>query len=590
MAEDGYQHKLAAILSADVVGYSRLMADDEVATIRTLSAYRDQIRRHVHENEGRVVDFIGDNMLAEFSSARKAVDCALKIQKTLARLNTALEENRQMHLRIGIDLGEILVDQGLIYGDGVNIASRLEGFAEPGGICISGVVYTQVHNKLDAGFVDIGKKTLKNIATPVRVYRVIGQGAETTPAMMEAPPEPEISLPVPEKPSLAVLPFANLSADSKQDYFSDGLTMDIMTALVKIPGLFLISEISMFSYKSHAPSILELGRRLGVSHVLDGGVRKAGDRIRITARLLETANGRQVWAERFDRKIDDIFAVQDEITEKIVEAMDIKLVTGEMAPKIRKNLRNPEALEYYYRGWEALFGSTRDDIQDALQMFEETMRLEPESSFGYALAAWAHWWSVDQGLSEDISRSLERASELARKAYELEDFTGLSHLVMAQIHLYNHEHDKALAAAEKAVLARPSCDISYVAKANILTYLGRPTEAIDLAKYAIRLAPVYPPFFPQILAAAFFGSGRYEDAIASSRDVLKRDPDNLSASLILAIANAALDRHAEAAKAASEVRRIKPDFTIQKYAETQPYRDPEKLAQVSDLLQKAGLN
>ncbi len=589
MTEKGYKHKLAAILSADVVGYSRLMADDEVATIRTLAACRDQIRRQVHGNEGRVVDFIGDNMLAEFSSARKAVDCAVKIQNALTRLNTALEEDRQMHWRIGIDLGEILVDQDLIYGDGVNIASRLEGLAEPGGICISGGVHSQVHHKLDVGFVDIGIKTLKNIAAPVRVYRVIGPSAETTPAVIQAPPEREISLPVPEKPSLAVLPFANLSADSKQDYFSDGLTMDIMTALVKIPGLFLISEISMFSYKSQAPSVRELGRRLGVSHVLDGGVRKAGDRIRITARLLETANGRQVWAERFDRKIDDIFAVQDEITEKIVEAMDVKLVTGEMASKIRKNLRNPEALEYYYRGWEALFGSTRDDIKDALQMFEETMRLEPESAFGYALTAWTHWWSVDQGLSEDISRSLQLASELARKAHEREDFTGLSHLVMAQIHLYNHEHDKALAAAEKAVLARPSCDISYVAKANILNYLGRPAEAIDLAKYAIRLAPVYPPFFPQILAAAFLGSGRYEEAIASSRDVLKRDPDNLGAFLILASANAALDRQAAAAKAASEVRRIKPDFAIQKYAATQPYKDADRLAQVTGLLQKAGL-
>jgi adenylate cyclase len=590
MAEEGYQPKLAAVLSADVVGYSRLMADDEVATIRTLSAHRDQISRQVRENDGRVVDFSGDNMLAEFLSARKALDCALQIQNALARSNAALEGNRRMHWRIGIDLGEILVDKGLIYGDGVNIASRLEGLAEPGGICISGVVHTQVHHKLDVGFVDLGKKALKNIAAPVRVYRVIRQGAETIPAAVQAPTEPEMSLPVPAKPSLAVLPFANLSADSKQDYFSDGLTMDIMTALVKIPGLFLISEISMFSYKSQAPSIRELGRRLGVSHVLDGGVRKAGDRIRITARLLETANGRQVWAERFDRKIDDIFAVQDEITEKIVEAMDIKLVTGEMAPKIRKNLRNPEALEYYYRGWEALFGSTRDDIQDALQMFEETMRLEPESSFGYALAAWAHWWSVDQGLSADIPRSLQRAGEMARKAREREDFTGLSHLVMAQIHLYHHEHDKALAAAEKAVLARPSCDISYVAKANILNYLGRPAEAIDLAQYAIRLAPVYPPFFPQILAAAFFGSGRYEDAIAAARDVLKRDPDNLGAFLILASANAALDRPAEAARAAAEVRRIKPDFAVGKYAETQPYKDPDKRAQLSDLLQKAGLN
>ena len=590
MPEEGFKHKLAAILSADAVGYSRLMTEDEVATIRTLAACRDKINTHVHGNRGRVVDFVGDNMLAEFSSALDAVDCAVKIQETLEQFNAKLDQNRRMQFRIGIDLGEVLIDKDLIYGDGVNIASRLEGLAEPGGICISEFVYSQVHSKLNIGFVDVGTKKLKNFSTPVKVYKVIEQKTKAPTLVTGAVPDQEISLPLPNKPSLAVLPFANLSADSKQDYFSDGLTMDIMTALVSIPGLFLISEISMFSYKSKAPSIRELGGQLGVSHVLDGGVRKEGDRIRITARLLETTTGRQVWAERYDRKIDDIFAVQDEITERIVEAMDIKLVTGEMARTIRKVLQNPDALEYYYRGWEALFGSTKNDIEEAQQMFEETTRLEPESSFGYALAAWAHWWSVDLGLSEDIAHSLERAIELARKAEDLEDFTGLSNLVMAQIHLYKHEHDKALEAAQKAVLARPSCDLSYVAKANILTYLGRPTEAIDLAKFAIRLAPVYPPFFQKTLAAAFYAGGRYEEAIESAKEVLKTDKDNLDAFLILAGANAALDRQNEASKAASEVQRIKPDFTLKKYAETQRYKDPKKLEQVTIMLQKAGLH
>jgi len=222
-------------------------------------------------------------------------------------------------------------------------------------------------------------------------------------------------------------------------------------------------------------------------------------------------------------------------------------------------------------------------------MFEETTRLEPESSFGYAMAAWAHWWSVDQGLSEDIAHSLERAIELARKAEDLEDFTGLSHLVMAQIHLYKHEHDKALVAAQKAVLARPSCDLSYVAKANILTYLGRPTEAIDLAKYAIRLAPVYPPFFQKTLAAAFYGNGQYEKAIASAKKILESDKDNLDAFLILAGAYAAIDEQAEASKAATEVKRIKPGFSLKKYAETQPYSDPKVLEQVTGMLQRAGV-
>jgi TolB-like protein len=590
MTAGDIKHRLAALLSADVVGYSRLMAEDEVATVRTLSAYRDKISTIVHDHEGRVVDFVGDNMLAEFHSVIEAVDCATNMQRTLALLNAKLDENRQMSFRIGINLGDILIDGDVIYGDGINVAARLERLAKPGGICITESVFSQVHNKLELGFADIGMKTLKNISDPVRVYRVVAQGAETPPPMDETAAQQETRLPLPAKPSLAVLPFVNLSADSNQDYFSDGLTMDIMTALVRIPGLFLISEISMFSFKSQAPTVGELRHQLGVSHVLDGGVRRAGDRVRITARLIETSSGRQVWAERYDKKIDDIFAVQDEITERIVEAMDIKLVTGEMAPTLRKVIRNADALESYYRGWEALFGSSKDDIIEAQQRFEDTMQLEPESCFGYAMAAWAHWWAVGQGFSEDTALSLQRAAELSRKAMDLEDFTGLPHLIMAQIHLFNREHDKALEAVEDAVLARPSCDLSFVTKANILTYLGRSSEAIELAKFAIRLSPVYPPFFQTILAAAYYGSGRYEEAIAAAEDTLKSDRENLDAFLILSGANAALNLKEEALEAASAIKKIQPDFTLQKYAETQRYKDPQTLKQVVSMLQKAGLH
>ena len=592
MAEKELEHRLAAILSADMVGYSRLMAEDEVTTVRTLSAWRDKISTIVDANKGRVVDFIGDNMLAEFRSALDAVDGAMEIQQTLARLNADQAENRQMNFRIGINLGDVLVDGDVIYGDGVNIAARLEGLAEPGGLCISEFVYAQVHNKRELEFVDMGPQALKNIPHPVRVYRVAAQVDEIAPpaTTQKATLQPRKTMPLPDKPSLAVLPFVNLSADPKQDYFSDGLTMDIMTALVRIPGLFLISEISMFSYKSLLPSIDELSANLGVSHVLDGGVRKAGDRVRITARLIETFSGRQIWADRYDRKIDDIFAVQDEITEKIVAAMDIQLVTGEVGRSIRDTIQNPEALESYYRGWQALFGSTKEDIREAQQMFEETIRLEPGASFGYAMAAWAHWWAVAQGLAENVSVTLDRAAELAGRAMDLDDFTGLSYLVMAEIDLYHREHDKALAAAEKAVIARPSCDLSFVAKANILIYLGRATEAIDLAKFAIRLAPVSPPFFQVVLAAAYYGSGQYAEAIAAATEAVRADRNNLGAFLILASANAAMDRPEASQKAVAEVRRITPDFNLEKYAATQPYKDPATLHQIIRTLQKAGLN
>jgi len=590
MTEGELKHRLAAILSADAVDYSRLMAEDEVTTVRTLSAWRGKISAIVVDHEGRVVDFVGDNILAEFHSAFAALDAGLEIQQTLSRLNAHFEENQQMNFRMGINLGEVLVDGEIIYGDGVNIAARLEGLAEPGGICISEIVHTQVRSRRGLEFVDMGFQALKNIPNPIRVYRVVAPATGIVPSTVTTPAQTNKSLPLPDKPSLAVLPFVNLSADPQQDYFSDGLTLDIMSALVRIPGLFLISDISMFSYKYQMPSIDELRARLGVSHVLDGGVRRAGDRVRITARLIKTSSGRQIWAESYDHQIDDIFVVQDEITEKIVTAMDVQLVSGEVSRCIRETLRNPKALDSYYRGWEALFGSTGEDIRQAQRLFEETIRLEPEASFGYAMAAWAHWWMVAQGFSENTAFSLQRAAELADLARDRDDFTGLSYLVMAEIELYNRKPDQALAAAEKALVARPSCDLSFVAKANILIYLGRAAEAIDVAKFAIRLAPVYPPFFQVTLAMAYFGNRQYDEAIAAATEVVKSDRNNLGALLILAGANAALGQQAAAEKAAAEVRRITPDFSLHKYAATQPYKDPATLEQIIRTLQKAGLN
>ncbi|MFN2151652.1 MAG: adenylate/guanylate cyclase domain-containing protein, partial [Anaerolineales bacterium] len=581
---------LAALLSADVVGYSRLMAEDELATIRTLAICREKIRALVGENSGRIVNFVGDNVLVEFPSALDAVSCAIKLQNSLGHLNAGLPENRHMQFRIGINLGDILVDGDVIYGDGVNIAARLEALAEPGGICVSEMVYSQIHHKLDVNCVDMGAKTLKNIPDPVRVYGVFEPSTTSAAHKVESISRQATPLPLPAKPSLAVLPFVNLSNDPGQDYFSDGLTLDIMTALVRIPDLFLISDISMFSFKLKPVSIKDIGRQLGVSHVLEGGVRKGGEKLRVTARLVETTSGRQVWADRYDATLDDIFAIQDQIAEEIVTAMDVKLVSGEVARTIRKSIRNPDALEAYYRGWQALFGTEQADIFESQKHFEDTMRLEPESPIGYALAAWTHWWAIFRGLSKDTAQSLEYATDLARKAVDLEDITGLPHLMMALIHLQKSEHDKALTEAEQAVLARPSCDLSYAAKGYILNYLGRPAEAIELANYAIRLAPVQPlPFYQVVLAAASYSSGKFEEAIAAAKEALRYDKENLDALLILAGANAALNHMEDAAKITAEIRQVQPDFTLEKFASNQPYKNPETLEQLLISLRKAGL-
>ena len=346
----------------------------------------------------------------------------------------------------------------------------------------------------------------------------------------------------------------------------------------------------MFTYKAKPVTTRELGHQLGVRHVLEGGVRKAGNRVRITAQLVEASSSRHVWAERFDRKLDDLFTVQDEITEEIVTALDVQLVSGEPARVLRKMLRNPAALESFYRGWQALFGSKKEEIEEAQRLFEETIRLEPESPVGYTMAAWAYWWAAFRGLSDDFSVSLERATELARKALTLEDDTGMTHLMMAQVHLLKREHDQALAEAERAVFTRPSCHGAHAAKANILNYLGRPAEAIEFAKNAIRLTPVYPTLYPAVLASAYYGCDRNEEAIAAAKEALKRDRDNLDALLVLAGANAALGQMEEAHGATREVLKVKSEFTLEEFAESQPYKDPRTLERVITMLRGAGLN
>jgi len=589
MGTDGFKRRLAAILSADVVGYSRLMSMDEVATVRTLTAYRAEMTELVDVQRGRVVDFVGDNMLAEFPSALDAMDCAVQIQRALKLHNAKLVNERRMDFRIGLHLGDVIVDGERIYGDGVNVAARIESLAEPGGILISDMVYKQVRNKPGLEYIDLGEYSVKNIPDPVRVYQIVKPSSTPTERKEKMDPSEKVPLSPSDRPSLAVLPFVNLSADPEQDYFNDGLTMDIMIALVKISGLLLIGEGSMRTYKSKSVTAREIGHQLGVRHILEGGVRKAGDQVRITARLIEASSGRHVWAERFDRKLDDLFAVQDEITEEIVTALDVNLVSGETARIIRKTLRNPEALESYYRGWQALFSPTQDGINEAQQMFEKTIRLEPGSPLGYAMAAWSYWLEAFQGINDDYSISLNRATELAQKALSLEDVTGLPHIMMGQIHLLKREYDHAIAEADRAVLARPSCHGAYAIKANILNYLDRPAEAIELSKTAIRLTPVHPTLFPAILASAYYGSDRHEEAIVAAREVIKRDRDNLDALLVLSGANTALGQTEEAHEAIREVLRIKPKFSLEEFAKSQLYKNPRTLDKVVAMLRKAGL-
>lgn len=590
MNQETYQRRLAALISADVAGYSRLMSDDEIATIRMMNVCRKSIGGLVEAESGRVVDFVGDNLLAEFPDTLSAIICASRIHDTSQKLNMDLPAARRLQFRIGIHIGDVTVDGDRLYGDGVNIAARLESLAEPGGTCISDLVYRQIHGKRSYHFVDLGERRLKNISQAVRVYRVIEQTAGPVESAMPAVPRQKLKpLSRPAKPSLAVLPFVNLSGNPDQDHLAIGLTIDIQAALVLIPGLFVISGATMANFKSTLAPIQDIGRQLGVSHVLEGGLTCTDDRLRITARLIETGNARQVWAERYEKRLGDIFDVQDEITREITTAMNVQLVMGISGQTVINELKNPKAIEFYYRGYGAIMNSPSPDFHTAFEMFEEAIRLEPDVAIPYSISAFLHVISALYGRMNERDQSLAKAAQLAGQALALKDETGLPELVMAMINLLHNEPEKALQAAEHAVLVRPSCDISYAVKASVLNYLGRSAEAVDLARLAIRLSPVYPAFFANILAAAYCGCQRYEEAVDAVEISLERNPHDFDALIISTIAHAALGRDDWARQWAGILLEVKPNFTTRAFANFYPYKDPAQLKQLIDFLQRAGV-
>ena len=586
-AEGPLPRRLAAILYADVASYSHLTRQDEDATHRTLRRYLDLIASRVDELGGHVVHYAGDAVLARFDAAVDALSCAVKVQNELGVMNDELDETRRVRFRIGVNSGDVIEDRGDIYGDGVNVAARLESLAEPGGICTSDAVRVAVGNRVDAEFLFIGEQRVRNISEPVRAYRVLSPGSSAAGAVRRENRPP---LAVPGKPSLIVKPFANISDDPGQDYFAEGLTKEISIALVKIPGIFLTMDETPAAQLSRGMSVAELGREFGVRYVLTGGVRRHGERVRVNAELIEADSGRCLWAERFDRELHDLFSIQDEITEEIVTAMDVKLLRGEAARYMRRAFDSAEALDLAYRGWHALYnGGSLQHVREAQHLFEEVIRIEPEAPLGYASAAMAYWSEAGFGRVVVNSPAMDRAEELARMALERGDTTGYANMTLALVHLARHEYEQAMTQATEGVTARPSCNGAYALKSSILNYLGRPREAIEFAQYAVRLTPVYPAEFPAILAAAYHDSGRLDEAIAAANASLQLRDDDIDPLLILAAAHAARGNLDEARAAAERVRAIEPDFNLDDYAVTQPYRDPQDLDRLLSHLREAGL-
>ncbi|UCH21511.1 MAG: adenylate/guanylate cyclase domain-containing protein [Deltaproteobacteria bacterium] len=582
MAEEGFKRKLTAILSADVKGYSRLMDDDEEATIRTLTDYREAMRNIIQQHRGRVVDTTGDNLLAEFTSAVDAVNCSVEIQRELSERNPELPYERRMEFRIGVNVGDVVEEEGRIYGDGVNIAARVEGLAEAGGICITGRVYDQVENKLHFEYEYKGGQAVKNISKPVRVYRVWAKSNIDIPSA-------ETELELPDKPSIAVLPFVNMSGDPSQEYFSDGLTEQIINGISKIRNLFVIARNSTFTYKGKAVKVQQVGQELGVRYVLEGSVQKSGERVRITAQLIDAKTGHHLWSENFDRDLIDIFAIQDEITIKVIDALHVKLIEGEQWHQWEGLTNNINAFNKHLQGMEYFYRLKEGDNSQARKLFEEAIRLDSKFASPHALLAWTHLIDIYFGWSKSPIESFELAEKLAEKTLELDDSIDFAYTLLSQIYLFKRQYDRAIEEGERAVALNPNGAHAYAFLGLILHFSGRPEDAIASVKKAIRLNPIPPDFYLGFLAQAYRLTGKYEEAIKACKRALDQNPDNLIVQAILTACCSMLGNDKEARKAASEVLRIHPKFSIAYVAKTLPYKNQSDIDHYVEALSKAGL-
>jgi adenylate cyclase len=568
------ERKLAAILHADVQGYSRLLGEDEATTLRTVASHLSLMRSLVEQHGGRAVGSRGDSLLAEFPSVVDAVQCAVEMQQALKERNKEVPLDRRVEFRIGINLGEVVVEGEEIYGEGVNIAVRLEGLAEAGGICISEVVYQQLKNKLALTYEDFGQQTLKNIAEPVRVYRVAEPGSappltrtahtkhptykqravlvavlvlvvgiaggvllylfRSPAAPVSVSSDKAAALPLPDKPSIVVLPFVNMSKDPEQEYFSDGLT-DVLTGdLSKISSLFVIARNSAFTYKGKAVKVQDVGREMGVRYVLEGSVQKAGEQVRIVTQLIDTTTDAHVWAERYDRPLTDLFALQDEIVRQIVTTLKLQLTLEERGITARKHTDNLEAYDAFLRGQEYHSRFTKEATAQARQMYEQALVLDPQYAEAAAflcwtyLAEWVFHWSADP-------QNLERALALAQKAIALDDSLPVAHSLLSWIYAEQHQTDLALAEGERAIALDPNNADSYALQAQALSFAGRPEDVLRLMAQALRFNPRYPPWYLFEVGWAYRMTGRYAEAIATLKDLLSRDPNFLPAFSNLAI-------------------------------------------------------
>jgi adenylate cyclase len=629
MTTQEIKRKLTAILSADVKGYSHLMGEDEKGTVRTLNAYKEIMSGLIQHHHGRVVDSTGDNLMAEFASVVDAVECSVEIQKELKTRNAELPENRRMEFRIGVNLGDVIEEEGRIYGDGVNIAARIESLSEAGGVCISGSAFDFVGKKLSLGYEYFGVHTVKNIEKPVRVYRVLMEPEtagkiidEKRPKLwpraaigvvvvlmiivaamvvwkLSAPPAKQVevaskekmALPLPDKPSIAVLPFAYTSGDPKHEYLSDGITDEVITALSKSSQLFVIGRNSTFTYKGKPVKFQQVSEEMGVRYVLEGSVQFSGERVRIAAQLIDALTGYHLFSERYDRELKDIFATQDEIAMKIVTATRVTLTEGEEARMFAKGTKSLEAYLKVLQAREYHEVFTKESQALARKLAEEAIALDPGYALAHSYAAMVLAHEVTVGTYTNPREALERGMKLVQKAVALDDSLAHPHEILGKYYIMlNRDYEKGIAEAERAVTLEPNSVDAYTQLGINLVWAGRPTEAIPILQKAIRLSPI--PRFACLysLAGCYSLTGQNEKAIALWRRILQKEPNQLLSQLGLVVTLMKMGKEDEARAEATKVLRIDPQFSLERYSKTfDQFKDRSVQDRHINALRKAGL-
>jgi adenylate cyclase len=590
LTDNRVERRLAAILAADVAGYSRLTGLDEEGThVRLRERLRGLADPKISEHRGKVVKHTGDGVLAEFGSVVDAVRCAIEVQRGMAEQNATMPQVKRIEFRIGIHVGDIIVDDNDIFGDGVNIAARLEGIAEPGGVCISDDAQRQVRGKVDFAFEDMGPQNLKNIVEPMRAWRLRMNASASAAAPIEPPFESTQALAFPDKPSIAVLPFQNMSGDLEQEYFADGIAEDVLTTLSKIQELMVIARNSSFVFKGQTRDVREIGRILGARYVLEGSVRKVGNRVRLSAQLIDSLDGSHLWADRYDGGVDDVFDLQDRITQEIVSALEVQLTLGEQARVWRKRSGSPLVYEYFLKGRSLYANFARHTHAQARAEFERALEINPVFTPALVFMGYTLTDQTRFGWENDPAATYEAALDCAARALAADPGCGEAYTIIGYVRTFQRRHDEAVAAAEKAISLSPSGADAYHMAGMYHGYAGNFQKAALYEEQAQRLSPVEIHVSMVDEARARFHLGEFTAARDTALRVLTERPRWLTAQTILVAALWSLGSEGEARAIVRELLGRHPDFSVNRWARGFPYRHQEDLDTLLAPLRRAGL-